>query len=305
MIVQGVQIVPEVSLIRLIRKLPESPAQAAQRLNRRELAAHHPPPSGDPTEGAEPASVKRLARPGGEPPPTGRVHDSLRRDPRTHFFIPRLQADLMSAPRRTLDAMVDLPPTSRAVADAVHHYRQLRELTLDELAYVLAQLGHGLTTEDLRRIEDAERPATVDDLIAIAAALDARPAILLSHIPIDMPVPETPLATGLPADVEQPELRAWLEGKTGLDHRARLRWAIDQVARLQIRSTHFEDQLRAAREELNELGELALQEADAPQVVDLEYRIREGGHELTQAELGLALADQRLERLRAGVSRAE
>lgn len=194
--------------------------------------------------------------------------------------------------------MPDLPPTSRAFADAVHHYRQLRDLTLDELAYVLAQLGHGLTTEDLRRIENAERPATVDDLIAIAAALGARPAILLSHIPIDMPVAEAPLATGLPADVEQPELRAWLESRTGLDHRARLRWAINQVSRLQIRSTHFEDQLRAAREELNELGELALQEADAPQVVALEDRIREGEHELTQAELGLALAERRLEDLR-------
>ncbi|WP_205683622.1 hypothetical protein [Brevibacterium aurantiacum] len=52
----------------------------------------------------------------------------------------------------------DLPPTSRAFADAVHHYRQLRDLTLDVLAYVLAQLGHGLTTEDLRPIENAERP---------------------------------------------------------------------------------------------------------------------------------------------------
>ncbi|WP_205683623.1 hypothetical protein [Brevibacterium aurantiacum] len=65
----------------------------------------------------------------------------------------------------------------------------------------------------------------------IAAALGARPAILLSHIPIDMPVPETPLAAGLPADIEQPELRAWLESRTSLDHRARLRWAIDQVSR--------------------------------------------------------------------------
>ncbi|SMX99700.1 hypothetical protein BLIN101_03397 [Brevibacterium linens] len=205
----------------------------------------------------------------------------------------------MSVLGPTLDAMADLPPTSRAFADAVHHYRQLRDLSLDELAYVLAQLGHGLTTEDLRRIEHGEQAATVDDLIAIAAALGARPAILLSHIPIDMPVPDTALATGLPADLEQPELRAWLEGKTTLDHRARLRWAVDQVSRLQIRSGHFEDQLRAAREELHELGELADREADAPQVVDLHDRIREGEHELTQAELGLALAERRLEDLRS------
>ena len=110
--------------------------------------------------------------------------------------------------------MHGLPPTSRAFADAVHYYRQLRDLSLDELSYVLAQLGHGLTT---RHIERREQAATVDDLIAIAAALGSRSAILLSHIPIDMPAPETPLATGLPTDLEQPELRAWLEGRTTLD----------------------------------------------------------------------------------------
>lgn len=199
----------------------------------------------------------------------------------------------------------DRPPTSRAFADAVHHYRQLLDLSLDELAHVLAQLGHGLTTENLRRIEHGEQAATVDDFIAIAAALGATPAILLSHISIDMPVPETPLATGLPADVEQPELRAWLEGKTTRDHRVRLHWAIDQVSRLQIRSTHFEDQLRAAREELNKFGKLANREADAPQVVDPHDRVRAGEHELAQAELGLALAEGRLENLRVGASRAE
>ncbi|WP_205683624.1 hypothetical protein [Brevibacterium aurantiacum] len=59
------------------------------------------------------------------------------------------------------------------------------------------------------------------------------------------------------------------------------------------------DQLRGAREELSDLGELALQEADTPQVIALEDRIREGDHELTQAELGLALAEQRLEALRS------
>ena len=59
---------------------------------------------------------------------------------------------------------------------------------------------------------------------------------LPSRCPIDMPSREAQLATGLPTDFEQPELRAWLKGNTTLDHRARLRWAIDQVSRLQIRS---------------------------------------------------------------------
>ncbi|MGI8307184.1 hypothetical protein [Saccharopolyspora hattusasensis] len=106
------------------------------------------------------------------------------------------------------------------------------------------------------------------------------------------------MATGLPTDVEQPELRAWLEGRTGLDHRPRLRWAIDQVSRQSIRACHFEDQLRGARDELDALGELAAQEADAPQVVALLDRIR-SGHDLTQAEMALAMAEHRLGQVRS------
>lgn len=206
----------------------------------------------------------------------------------------------VSVPRPTLVAMPQPSPTTLAVADAVTHYRQLRELTLDELSFVLAQdHGHGLTTEELRRIEDAERPATVDDLVALAAALGTTPAVLLSHIPLDLPDPSAPLATGLPGDVQQPELRAWLEGKTALDHRSRLQYAIDRRSAQSIRYAHLEDQLGAAHEEMQALGELALQEADAPQVMALEDRIREGEHELVQAEVALAMAEEHLQDLKA------
>jgi len=199
----------------------------------------------------------------------------------------------------------DLPPTSRAFADAVHHYRQLRNLTREELAYVLDKLGYGLTTEELRRIEDAERHATVDDLIAIAAALAVSPSILLSHIPADSLVPDGSLGTGLPADVEQSELRAWIEGRTTLGYCARLRCAAEQVSRLQIRTSHIEDQLRAAVEELRELGELASQEADAPQVIDLHDRIREGEYNLIREERSLSMAEELIKKLGSGASRAE
>ncbi|WP_369147690.1 hypothetical protein [Streptomyces sp. R44] len=36
-------------------------------------------------------------------------------------------------------------PTSLAVSDAITHYRQLRELTIDELAYVLLMLDHPIS----------------------------------------------------------------------------------------------------------------------------------------------------------------
>lgn len=110
-------------------------------------------------------------------------------------------------------------------------------------------------------------------------------------------MPEHPLATGVPGDVDPQELRAWLENRTALDHEARVRWAEDRVARLEIRATHLEDQLRGALEELDALGELALQEADALPVIRLRDRIHEGEYDLSQATTGLAYAEQRLERL--------
>ncbi|HLR94921.1 MAG TPA: hypothetical protein VK053_10370 [Jiangellaceae bacterium] len=71
-----------------------------------------------------------------------------------------------------------------------------------------------------------------------------------------------------------------------------------------IRACHIEDQLRGAHEELQGLDDLALQEADAPQVMALENRLRQGQIELTQAELGLAMVEWRLKRLREGNTRA-
>ncbi|MEU6261716.1 hypothetical protein [Saccharopolyspora shandongensis] len=44
---------------------------------------------------------------------------------------------------------------------------------------------------------------------------------------------------------------------------------------------------------------MAAQEADAPQVVALLDRIRSGEHDLTQAEMALAMAEHRLEQVRS------
>lgn len=195
--------------------------------------------------------------------------------------------------------MPPIPPTTLAFSDALTHYRQLRSFDLDDLAYVLAVSGHGLTSEDLRRLERAEQRATVDDLTAIAAALDVTPADLLAFVPSDRPVPEGQLATGLPHNMELAELRAWALGRTGLDRESRLAWARDRVDRLRIRLDHVEDQLRGARDEWASLGELVSQEPDAPQVYRLQDRIRDGEHDLSQAEVGLAMAEQRLDELKA------
>lgn len=191
-------------------------------------------------------------------------------------------------------------PTSLAVSDAITHYRQLRELTIDELAYVLLMLGHPISAGALAEMERCTRSVTVDDLVAIAYVLDTTPAVLLSHIPIDMPEPEGPFATGLPSDVDQTELRAWLEGKTTLDHQSRVSWWKERLARLRVRAAHHEEQLQGAYAELRELGDLADQEADAPPVQLLQWRIQDGEHALNQSEVALALTEHRLDSLREG-----
>ncbi|MEE1807657.1 DNA-binding protein [Streptomyces sp. BE133] len=186
------------------------------------------------------------------------------------------------------------------MSDAITHYRQLRELTIDELAYVLLMLDHPISADALAEMERCARPVTVDDLVAIAYVLDTTPAVLLSHIPIDVPEPEGPLATGLPSDVDQTELRAWLEGKTTLDRQSRLSWWKERVARLRVRAAHHEEQLQGAYAELRELGDLAIQEEDAPPVQRLQWRVQDGEHALNQSEVALALTEHRLDNLRKG-----
>ena len=193
--------------------------------------------------------------------------------------------------------MSPIAPTSLAVSDAITHYRQLRELTRDELAYVLGMSGHPLSTDAIAAMEKRDRPVAVDDLVAISYALGTTPAVLLTHIPIDMPDAEGPLATGLPGDVKQAEARAWIEGRTMLDRESRMRWWQNEVGRLRVLSTHHEDQLQGAYAEIRELGELAIQEEDAPQVQVLHALIRCGEHALNQSEIALALAEMQLDTL--------
>jgi hypothetical protein len=59
-------------------------------------------------------------------------------------------------------------PTSLAGSDAITHDRQLRELTVDELAYVLQMLDHPISAGALAEMERCAHPVTVDDLVAIS-----------------------------------------------------------------------------------------------------------------------------------------
>lgn len=185
-------------------------------------------------------------------------------------------------------------PTTKAVADAVVHYRQIRQLSLDELSYVIALFDFDLSVDDLIDIERAQRPATVDELMAIAFALDVSPSLLLTHIPIQQPI-EGQLATGTVDNLDPFELRDWVQGKTHLDRPSRIAWHEEKVRALQIKAAHIDEQFAGACLELQELGELAERESEAMHVQVLHQRIDAGKRELVYMDCAIACAQQHLD----------
>lgn len=73
-------------------------------------------------------------------------------------------------------------PTTVAVAGAIAHFREQRDLTCAELAYLLSLTGHDLGLEAVLQMERGERAVTVDDLVALAYVLDVTPNDLLGHV---------------------------------------------------------------------------------------------------------------------------
>lgn len=200
----------------------------------------------------------------------------------------------------TLRAMSHTAPAPLAcsVAHAITHYRDLGMLDTEHLAEILAVLGSPLTAADLRDIEDGTRLVALDDLPALARALEVTVPQLLAHVPPDTPLEEPP-ALGVPDDMSPGEFRAWLEGRTGLTLVSRIAWVEDQIADLQVAATHHADQLDGARAEIAALGELAIQEADTPPVWRLEERLRSATHAVQQVDMALAYAEQHRENLLA------
>jgi transcriptional regulator with XRE-family HTH domain len=82
-------------------------------------------------------------------------------------------------------------PTHQRVAENVRMLRQRRGLGQAELSKRLATLGTPLGVSALSKIENGTRRVTVDDLVALAIALDVSPNRLLLTEDVD-PVPASP-----------------------------------------------------------------------------------------------------------------
>ena len=71
-------------------------------------------------------------------------------------------------------------PTSETVRANVKIYRESQNLTYAELSRRLDNLGKPIAVLGLSRIENGERRVDVDDLMALASALDVPPVDLLT-----------------------------------------------------------------------------------------------------------------------------
>ncbi len=77
----------------------------------------------------------------------------------------------------------DLGPIGVNVNHAVQRFRDKRRLGYAELSRKLAELGREIPPLGLRRIESGERRVDVDDLVALALALDV--SVLALLLPTD------------------------------------------------------------------------------------------------------------------------
>lgn len=76
-------------------------------------------------------------------------------------------------------AAVEIGNTGRTVASAVRAYRRLRDMTQAQLAERVADAGRPMTASTINKIETVERRVDVDDLVALAVALEVQTTQLL------------------------------------------------------------------------------------------------------------------------------
>lgn len=147
---------------------------------------------------------------------------------------------------------LSLGPTGWAVADALRFYRTDQGLTYKELNERLVENGKEIPTLGLRRIEARARRVDVDELIALAYALDVSPIDMLTRVPEHARVPNHQIATSLPADVSFGELAAWIRGQTKLSLTGRVEYLQRETERLKGEVDRYEQQVQDMKKQLIE-----------------------------------------------------
>jgi transcriptional regulator with XRE-family HTH domain len=91
----------------------------------------------------------------------------------------------------------DQGPTGRTVAANIARVRKGQQMSLQRLEAILTTLGHRISFSALSKIENNGRRVDVDDLMALALALDVSPASLL--LPLGAPNDDVEITGGFGA----------------------------------------------------------------------------------------------------------
>src|ERR1700682_3199392 len=103
-----------------------------------------------------------------------------------------------------------LGPTGETVRANIQRLREARNLGYAKLYRKLEEIGRPIPELGLRRIESGTRRVDVDDLMALAAALDVSPATLLMPDTTQEEWETTTVeATGQPEGVTAQQLWMW------------------------------------------------------------------------------------------------
>ncbi|MEV6876018.1 helix-turn-helix transcriptional regulator [Amycolatopsis sp. NPDC051128] len=100
-------------------------------------------------------------------------------------------------------------PVRDQVAANVRARRERLRLSLADVAALLTQLGHPMGRHAVLRIETGARAASVDDLVALALALDCSPLALL----LPSEDPGEPVKITSRAALEYADAWHWARGK--------------------------------------------------------------------------------------------
>ena len=109
-------------------------------------------------------------------------------------------------------------PIGVAVAQNLEGLRESRNLTYAELSRRLTQLGRPIAPLGLTRIRDRQRRVDVDDLVALALALDVSPVTLLlpPHASVGDVNSTAPVTEG-GADYSLTRIWSWLTANAPID----------------------------------------------------------------------------------------
>lgn len=136
---------------------------------------------------------------------------------------------------------LDLGPTGSRAAENVTRQRKRLNLTYAALEKRLEDAGHRIPALGLRRIEAKARKIDIDDLLALAYALECTPMFLLA------PVAPTESVTAVPdGEFVWEEIRNWIAGAVKLT-------PADIAAHWSSVAAESENQLRHWSEKLEKL----------------------------------------------------